>query len=465
MGRLIRFSILLTLASSFLVHGYVLDFTCDCYGWIEESVNSAFGLADNAWNMLEAAKKDTGTSDPKTAAVKALSKVMFGTEDAAWTKKGDTKLTPQDVYGNIKEFDQRKKVSYEKVLAQPDVKVIEEADGTKRPEKGWMKKATAWEFVFYCDLKNWTPATGSDKGKIYDWGLDAVLETKVSDQIKSAMDSCLVDTPKPGVFTTAAFAYSRGHPNDITIPVQVSQIALCPWHLRKSQKLKQKSVSQLKQVFDQFKGDPKGITNQFKSMFSSEQPEIEKYAPEDFNILHEVRFTSPINAQICRLDDVSRAQPLQSRFHLLLPLKIEALLEEQKLLTEISQLTHLPNYGKSIDATGGKRCYGWRNCAKLSSTDDGVINADSLALFALALWFVSQDVCVTQNGNLVPSDAALKACGASKPTLDDSTKDQDAKWFKEAQQEGWTEMEVVANPSSSNGDAKFIPSYEFSVRP
>ena len=119
----------------------------------------------------------------------------------------------------------------------------------------------------------------------------------------------------------------------------------------------------------------------------------------------------------------------------------------------------MPGYGKSEDI--GKKCYGWRNCAKLASTPAGVTNADSFAYFALALWFVSQDVCVTQNGNLVPSEAALKNCGASQPTLDDSTKKQDAKWDEQAQQEGWAGLDITAEPSSSKGDAKFIPNYEF----
>ncbi|KAF2114611.1 hypothetical protein BDV96DRAFT_661037 [Lophiotrema nucula] len=418
MVNIVCFNLLFLFTSSLLVHGYIIDFTCeydytDCgavienanhcgagYSFLEKSVDSAFSLANNAYRMLHAAQMDTGNTSPATPAVKALAKNMFGSEDGAWTALNtDSQFSPKDAYQQIYLLAVDRRIKYEQ--NDPPVKIVEE-NGIKKPEIGWAQKTNdLFQSVIYCDVKNWTPVTEGDaKAKTSKKGwTNACVPNRKFSQIQDH---------------TMAFTLVKESDESVTYPAAVSQMVLCPWFLIKSKEKGQTRVEQLKSKFDQFKGDRKaraqGIGGMLKVLFNEAKPEIEKYMPLDYLILHE--------------------------------------------------FSHMPQYGRTKDVDP-KKCYGWRNCSKLGSTAIGQNNADTLALFALALWFLSEDVYVTENGNLVPSVDSLKDCLTPGPVLYDATKKQDAKWEQQAQQEGVAQVIVKEEPSSSKGDTKLFPNYEF----
>lgn len=122
---------------------------------------------------------------------------------------------------------------------------------------------------------------------------------------------------------------------------------------------------------------------------------------------------------------------------------------EQTLLTFTLQMAHMAMYGKARDFT--KKCYGWRNCAKLGSSVQGQNNADSLALFALALWFVIQGICVTENGNLVSASPDFRECGAMQPALSNQGKAQDQNLAQQAQSPNQANVPVQPFPGTGGG--------------
>ncbi|KAF1997831.1 hypothetical protein P154DRAFT_536872 [Amniculicola lignicola CBS 123094] len=373
---------------------------------IEAAMNSAFKFADDGWDMIYDAQNYRPVGDEEidqkneatNAAVKGHAKRMFGDEKYLWTdikKSGSMKHDLDSVRERFWRIKHNVRVRTKST--DPGIPTTMEDYNNV----GWLKKLSSDEIVIYCGFNNQEQYSHIKAPVIFDKQNDKIfnqtfgadnhdLDGDVAGSGKTGMDRCAFPDLTSD-WVTQGLTYSAYFIDDQTRAARPTQIFLCASHLEKISKKKFYFSSEafLKEIgTGQFRGDPKTFKKKFRSIIKafSEKPkpsvDIVEYYPVHQVLLHE--------------------------------------------------LFHVPGHGKADDAD--RPCYGWKNCAALASDPkEAVSNADTLALFALALFWERNGVCVTNRGNLIERNDKHKC--ETEPPLDELEKDWDERRAKAAKED------------------------------
>jgi hypothetical protein len=94
----------------------------------------------------------------------------------------------------------------------------------------------------------------------------------------------------------------------------------------------------------------------------------------------------------------------------------------------LHEMMHTMPAGPKNDV-GGADGYGWKNCRKLSTKPDALLNADSFAIFGSALFWSSQGSPIDENGEFTSGPASKRWLGSGAGRGLDAIKLHEAKPF------------------------------------